>query len=121
MDIQLDNLLASIEKPAPVHPFNDNFDQDLAKLKRHIRELILDIDQVMSRQVAEIINAPRFKEMEERWRGLLAITNSVEDRQRIKIKFLDYNWDTISSDLNQASSVERSFIFQLVFRTMLFL
>ncbi len=114
MGIQLDDLLLSMDQPEPVRRFNGDIDKKLPELKRHVRELILEIDQLMSRQVTIIINNDRFKKMEERWRGLLALTNSVEDRQRVKIKFLDYNWETLSADLNQSSTVERSYIFQLV-------
>ena len=86
-------------------------------LTTHLRRLVLDLDDVLNDQLNEIIEAPAFRDLETRWRGLASVVwtkgvaASTQGGGQIKIKLLDLSWEELSRDLHYAADIRRSVLF----------
>ncbi|WP_282096205.1 type VI secretion system contractile sheath domain-containing protein [Epibacterium ulvae] len=83
-------------------------------LTSHVRRLCLDIEDVLNAQLNEIIEAPKFCDMEARWMGLASVVWSKDSTPAIKIKLLDLNWDELSRDLHYTSEIRRAVLYNLL-------
>ena len=87
-------------------------------LTTHLRRLVLDIDDVLNDQLNEVIEAPNFRDLEARWRGLASVVwtkgvtaSSSPSGGQIKIKLLDLSWNELSRDLHYTADIRRSVLF----------
>ena len=87
---------------------NDGF---VALLSRVIAQL----DQTLSDQLAEIMQAKEFKKLEATWSGLASLAELPVSGRRVKIKLLDFSWSMLSTDLNQSFEVSRSALYKKVY------
>jgi type VI secretion system protein ImpD len=96
------------------------FDQDLVSsltaetFPALIITLIAEIDSALSNQLSKILQHTEFTSLEARWRGLSNLVSVPFNKNRIKIKCLDFDWNTISNDVNLSSSLKRSQLYNKV-------
>lgn len=76
--------------------------------------LIGEIDRKISAQLTEIMTAPEFEQLESRWRSLQELVYLPINYQAAKVKILNISWAEISQDLNIASSVKNSRLYNLI-------
>ncbi len=84
------------------------------KFKALLITLIAEIDSVLSLQLSKIMQNSEFKALEARWRGLNNLVSVPFNKNRIKIKCLDFDWDTISSDVNLSSNLKSSQLYNKI-------
>ncbi len=77
--------------------------------------LIAGLDVLLSRQVNAIRNAPRFQEMEARWRGIYALIESIGPDRSVKLRLLDVSWQQLSRNLARTIDFDQSHVFELVY------
>lgn len=100
------------------------YDPMLAKLKDRftsiealtslLRRAVLDIEDILCAQLNAILEAPKFQDLEGRWRGLASVVWSKKNAPMIKIKILDLNWDELSRDLHYNNEIRRSVLYRLL-------
>jgi type VI secretion system protein ImpD len=83
-------------------------------LTSFLRRAVLDIEDILCAQLNAIIEAPKFHELEGRWRGLASVVWSKKNAPMIKIKILDLNWDELSRDLHYNNEIRRSVFYRLL-------
>ena len=79
-----------------------------------LRRVVLDIEDVLSSQLNAIIEAPSFRDLEGRWRGLASVVWAKKNAPMIKIKILDLDWDELSRDLHYNNEIRRSVLYRLL-------
>jgi len=89
--------------------------QDKASFKALLCRVITQLDQLMSEQLCEVIEAPEFKKLEASWSGLQSLLLLPVSYRRIKVKLLDFSWQMLSTDLNQSFEISRSALFKKVY------
>lgn len=120
----LDDILSAseeAERPSPVQTADDprldvlkGWFKDIDVLRSKLMTLVLDLEDLMSRQLTAIIEAPAFQALEARWMGLASVVWSKPDVDNIKIKILDMNWDELCRDLHYTSEIRRSQLYALL-------
>lgn len=84
------------------------------KLKALITTLIAQIDEKLSAQLSKIMHHSSFTALEARWRGLHNLVSVPFNKNRVKIKCLDFSWDTVSSDVNLSSGLKRTLLYNKI-------
>jgi type VI secretion system protein ImpC len=92
-------------------------DQDLGS---HLHERIVEIDRVLSAQVAEILHHREFQRLEATWRGLHYLVHQTETGGLLKIKVLNLSKRGLIRDQESAREFDQSFLFRKVFEDELF-
>ena len=85
-----------------------------AGFKALLIRLIAQIDAKLSQQLSNIMQHPKFSALEARWQGLHNMVTVPFNKNRIKIKCLDYSWDTVSSDVNLSSNLKNSQLYNKI-------
>ncbi|ELR64600.1 Putative protein ImpD [Photobacterium marinum] len=83
-----------------------------------ILKSINDIDNVIDKQLNEIVHCNCFKKIEASWRGLNYIVSKHDkfDKDRTcKIKLLNLSWKELSRDIKKAIEFDQSEIFRLIY------
>jgi len=89
--------------------------QDRSLFKTTISSMIIQLDQIMSVQLSAIIQADEFKKLAASWSDLYSLISLPVSSRRIKVKVLDFSWQMLSTDLNQAFDIRRSALFKKVY------
>jgi len=84
------------------------------KLKVLLITLIAEIDSAISAQLSKIMQTSEFKSLESSWRGLHNLVSVPFNKNRIKIKCLDFDWNTVSSDVNLSSNLKSSLLYNKI-------
>ena len=84
------------------------------QFKALIVQLIANIDSSLSEQMSLILQHPRYEELEARWRGINNLVSVPFNKQRIKIKCLDFDWQTVSNDVNLSTELKRSQLYNKI-------
>jgi len=80
-----------------------------------ITNAILNIDEVLSKQINEILHHPEFQALEARWRCLRDLVIKTETSELLRIKLLCASSDDIYLDLSTAPEFDQSRLFKLVY------
>lgn len=80
-----------------------------------IYKSIANIDQLINKQVNEIIHHPTFQKLESSWRGVKFLCEQKKQSSNVKIRILDISWPELSKDINHALEFDQSQIFQKVY------
>jgi len=80
-----------------------------------IEQAIDQLDQEISKQLAAVMHAPEFQELEAAWRGLFYLLSNTETSERIKIRVLDISKDELNKDLSTAIEFDQSKLFKKVY------
>ena len=83
-------------------------------LRAGISCLLAELDLRLSEQVSQIIQDPSFEALEASWRGVESLTSLPINSQKIRIKIFDASWEDLSRELNTASSLRRTHLYNLV-------
>src|SRR5918999_302599 len=84
-------------------------------LENTIAARIADIDQLLTRQLNEIMHAREFQKLEASWRGLHYLVSQTETSTMLKIKVLNVSKDELRKDLEKASEFDQSAMFKKVY------
>ena len=78
-------------------------------------DAIARVDQLIARQVDEIIHHPRFQKLEASWRGLKYLTKGASEEKGVKVKALNVSWRELARDAERALEFDQSELFRKVF------
>jgi type VI secretion system ImpC/EvpB family protein len=76
---------------------------------------IAEIDAAMSEQLDAVLHAPRFLNLEGRWRGLAWLISGIEPGRRIKVRLLPISWVELCRDLERALEFDQSVTFRRIY------
>ncbi|WP_432460631.1 type VI secretion system contractile sheath large subunit [Agarivorans sp. QJM3NY_25] len=81
------------------------------------REAIAGIDELISKQLAEVMHHPSFQKLEGSWRGLNYLVMNSETSQTLKIRVLSMSKKELHKDLSKAVEFDQSQIFKKVYES----
>jgi type VI secretion system protein ImpC len=76
---------------------------------------IAQIDQLISRQVNEIMHQAEFQKLESSWRGLRYTLSQSETSEKLKIKLLNVTKKELLDDLRRAPEFDQSALFKKIY------
>ena len=96
---------------------------DKEAISRKLNRDVATIDEMLNRQLNEVLHHPRFQKLESSWRGLqllhkvlLKESNDHDPSSpRVKLKILDVSWKELETDFSNAGYVEQSAVFDKVY------
>jgi type VI secretion system protein ImpC len=71
-----------------------------------IRQMIADIDTLLTAQVNEILHHQKFQKLESAWRGLQYLCKNTETGTDLKIRVMNISKDELADDLSKYSGVD---------------
>lgn len=80
-----------------------------------IRKAISQIDDKMSRQLAEIMHAEQFQKLEGSWRGLNHLVMNSETSKQLKLRMLNISKRELFKDLDKAVEFDQSQLFKKIY------
>ncbi|HEX7808644.1 MAG TPA: type VI secretion system contractile sheath large subunit [Thermoanaerobaculia bacterium] len=80
-----------------------------------IQTQIARIDELLSKQLDEILHHPEFQKLEASWRGLHYLVMNTETSTRLKLRLLPATKNEIFKDLDQAIEFDQSTLFKKVY------
>lgn len=80
-----------------------------------INSAIKKIDEMLSRQLAEIMHNEKFRKLEGSWRGLNYLVKNTETSSNLKIRVLNASKREIAKDLQKAVEFDQSKLFKSVY------
>jgi type VI secretion system protein ImpC len=80
-----------------------------------INSRIAQIDELISKQLNEIIHAQEFKKLEASWRGLSFLVQNTETSIRMKIRLMNITKTELLNDLEKATEFDQSELFKKVY------
>lgn len=80
-----------------------------------IQAQIARIDELLSRQVDEILHHPDFQKLEASWRGLHYFVMNTETSTRLKLRLLCVTKQELFKDLDQAVEFDQSALFKKIY------
>jgi type VI secretion system protein ImpC len=80
-----------------------------------INEAIKRLDELMSRQLAEIMHNEKFRKLEGSWRGLHYLVYNTETSANLKIRVLNASKREVYKDLDKAVEFDQSKLFKTVY------
>lgn len=81
------------------------------------REAIAAIDELISKQLAEVMHNESFQKLEGTWRGLHYLALNSETSQTLKIRMLSMSKKELHKDLSKAVEFDQSQIFKKVYES----
>ena len=90
--------------------------EDYCQYKSKILSLICAIDDRINLQLNQIIEHPKFKALEASWLGLFDFICHAHGVRNLKVRLLNYNWNSISKDLNGFSDIKNSYLYDVIGR-----
>ncbi len=80
-----------------------------------VQTRIEEIDQLISRQLDEIMHHPNFQQLEASWRGLSYLVMNTETSTQLKIRLLNVSKNELRQDLEKATEFDQSTLFKQVY------
>jgi type VI secretion system protein ImpC len=80
-----------------------------------IQSRIAHIDELLSRQLDEILHHPDFQKLEASWRGLHYLVMNTETGSRLKLRLLCLTKKELFKDLDQAVEFDQSALFKKIY------
>jgi type VI secretion system protein ImpC len=80
-----------------------------------INSRIADIDELLSRQLNEIMHIQEFQRLEASWRGLHYLVHQSETSTMLKIRVFNVSKNDLLKDLERASEFDQSALFKKVY------
>jgi type VI secretion system protein ImpC len=80
-----------------------------------INARIADIDELLSRQLNEIVHAAEFQRLEASWRGLHYLVDQTETSTMLKLRVMNVSKDDLRKDLEKAAEFDQSALFKKVY------
>ena len=82
---------------------------------RTIKSSIAAIDEVISKQLAEIMHHPDFQKLEGSWRGLEYLVKNSETGTMLKIRMLNCSKRELFKDMDRAVEFDQSALFKKIY------
>ena len=76
---------------------------------------IVEIDELLSAQINEILHHPDFQKLEGSWRSFHYFVMNTETGQRLKIKLLNVTLEELRTDLTKAIEFDQSSLFKKIY------
>ncbi|HEY7208974.1 MAG TPA: type VI secretion system contractile sheath large subunit [Bryobacteraceae bacterium] len=80
-----------------------------------INNRIADLDELISRQLNEVMHAEPFQKLEASWRGLHYFVQQTETSSSLKIKLMNVSKSDLLKDLEKATEFDQSAIFKKIY------
>ena len=80
-----------------------------------INARIAQIDELITKQLNEVMHAPEFQQLEASWRGLNFLVSKTETGTRMKIRLLNVTKKELLNDLEKATEFDQSDLFKKVY------
>jgi len=80
-----------------------------------INSRIAEIDELISKQLDEIMHAPDFQKMEGTWRGMHYLVMNTETSTRLKLRVLNVTKKELLGDLEKAVEFDQSVLFKQIY------
>ncbi len=80
-----------------------------------ITRRIADLDELISKQLNEIMHAPEVQKMEASWRGLHYLVMNTETSTSLKLRLLNVSRKDLQADLEKATEFDQSALFKKVY------
>jgi type VI secretion system protein ImpC len=77
-----------------------------------INSRIAQIDELISKQLNEVMHASEFKKLESSWRGLHYLVSNSETSTRLKIRVMNITQKELLADLEKATEFDQSELFR---------
>jgi type VI secretion system protein ImpC len=84
-------------------------------LEATINARIADIDQLLTRQLNQILHAREFQRLEASWRGLQYLVQQSETSTMLKLRVLNASKEDLRRDLERASEFDQSALFKKIY------
>jgi type VI secretion system protein ImpC len=84
-------------------------------LETTIAARIADIDQLLTRQLNEVMHAQEFQKLEASWRGLNYVVMQSETGTMLKLKVMNATKDELRRDLERAAEFDQSALFKKIY------
>lgn len=82
-----------------------------------INSAIAAIDEMLSKQLAEVMHNEKFQKLEGSWRGLNHLISSSETGSQLKIRMLNITKNELGKDLAKAVEFDQSQIFKKIYES----
>lgn len=86
-----------------------------ADVETMLNARIAEIDQVVSKQLREVMHNPEFQKLEGSWRGLKYLLSQSETGVMLKLKILNVSKKELLKDLQKAPEFDQSALFKKVY------
>ncbi len=80
-----------------------------------INNRIAQIDEILSRQLNEILHHPDFQKLESTWRGLHYLVMNTETGSMLKLRLLNASRADLQKDLEKAVEFDQSHLFKKIY------
>lgn len=90
------------------------FDKDVT---RSLKAGIAAIDQIVSKQLAAVMHAPEFQQLEGSWRGLHHLVMNSETGENLKLRVLNCSKKELQKDLEKAVEFDQSQVFKKIYES----
>ncbi|HEY2380023.1 MAG TPA: type VI secretion system contractile sheath large subunit [Terriglobia bacterium] len=80
-----------------------------------INSRIAQIDELISKQLNEIMHAPEFQQLEASWRGLNFLVSKSETGNRLKLRLMNISKKELLNDLEKATEFDQSELFKKIY------
>ncbi|OQW96022.1 MAG: EvpB family type VI secretion protein [Beggiatoa sp. IS2] len=80
-----------------------------------INHRITQIDELLSKQLNEILHAPQFQKLEASWRGLNYLVTNTETGTSLKLRLLNTSRQELQKDLEKAVEFDQSQLFKKLY------
>jgi type VI secretion system protein ImpC len=80
-----------------------------------IQTQIAKIDELISKQLDEVLHHPEFQKLEASWRGLHYFVMNTETSTRLKLRLLNISQKELFKDLDQAIEFDQSQLFKKIY------
>ena len=85
------------------------------KKVNEINNRISEIDELITRQLNEIMHHPKFQKLEASWKGLHYLVDKTDTSKYLKIKVLNVNKEVLLDNLEDAVEFDQSALFKKVY------
>jgi len=76
---------------------------------------IAQIDELISKQLNEVMHAPEFKKLEASWRGLSYLVMNSDTSTRLKVRLMNVTKNEVLNDLEKATEFDQSELFKKIY------
>ena len=80
-----------------------------------LKARVAQIDELISKQLNEIMHAPEFQKLEGTWRGMNFLVMNTETGTRLKLRVLNITQKELLNDLEKATEFDQSALFKKVY------
>ncbi len=82
-----------------------------------INTRISHIDELISKQLNEVMHQPEFQKLEGSWRGLNYMVQQTETGEKLKIRVMNVSKQDLLKDMEKASEFDQSALFKKVYES----